>query len=88
MARDFEAAGLEIPSVLCYHQLSSASEGWPDEYAEHISSHLAIGAALGARAIRIFGSTPPPVTAPTSWSRAPPRRSPRRSPTTLPESAS
>jgi sugar phosphate isomerase/epimerase len=60
VARDFEAAGLEIPSILCYHPLSSASDGWPGEYAEHISSHLAIGAALGARAIRIFGVHPAP----------------------------
>jgi sugar phosphate isomerase/epimerase len=60
VARDFEAARLEIPSILCYHQLSSASDGWPGEYAEHISSHLAIGAALGARAIRIFGVHPAP----------------------------
>jgi sugar phosphate isomerase/epimerase len=58
IARDFEAAGLQIPSVLCYHQISSASGGWCDEYAEHIASHLAIGAALGARAIRIFGVHP------------------------------
>ncbi len=60
VARDFEAAGLEIPSVLCYHQVGSASEGWPGEYAEHISCHLAIGAALGARTIRIFGVQPAP----------------------------
>jgi sugar phosphate isomerase/epimerase len=60
IARDFEAAGLEIPSVLCYHQISSASEGWSGEYAEHVASHLAIGAALGARAIRIFGVHPAP----------------------------
>jgi sugar phosphate isomerase/epimerase len=60
VARDFEAAGLEIPSLLCYHQVGSNSEGWPGEYAEHISSHLAIGAALGARAIRIFGVHPAP----------------------------
>jgi sugar phosphate isomerase/epimerase len=60
VARDFEAAGLEIPSVLCYHRVSSASDGWPGEYAEHISSHLAIGAVLGARAIRIFGVHPAP----------------------------
>jgi sugar phosphate isomerase/epimerase len=58
--RDFEAAGLEIPSLLCYHQISSASEGWPREYAEHIARHLAIGAALGARAVRIFGVSPAP----------------------------
>jgi sugar phosphate isomerase/epimerase len=60
VARDFEAAGLEIPSVLCYHQISSASAGWPGEYAGHIQSHLAIGAALGARALRIFGVHPAP----------------------------
>jgi sugar phosphate isomerase/epimerase len=60
MARDFEAAGLGMPSVLCYHQISSASGEWPREYAEHISSHLAIGAALGALAIRIFGVQPGP----------------------------
>jgi sugar phosphate isomerase/epimerase len=60
VARDFQKAGLEIPSVLCYHQISSASNGWPGEYAEHVSSHLAIGAALGARAIRIFGVHPAP----------------------------
>jgi sugar phosphate isomerase/epimerase len=60
VARDFEAAGLEIPSVLCYHQISSASDEWSAEYAEHIASHLAIGAALGARAIRIFGVHPAP----------------------------
>jgi len=60
VARDFEAAGLEIPSVLCYHQISSVSEGWSGEYAEHIASHLGIGAALGARAIRIFGVHPAP----------------------------
>jgi sugar phosphate isomerase/epimerase len=58
VAHDFEAAGLEIPSVLCYHQVGSASEAWRDEYAEHISRHLAIGAALGARAIRVFGVLP------------------------------
>ncbi len=58
VARDFQAAGLGIPSVLCYHQVSSASHEWPREYAEHVSSHLAIGAALGARAIRIFGVLP------------------------------
>jgi sugar phosphate isomerase/epimerase len=60
VARDFQEAGLEIPSVLCYHQIGSASDGWPGEYAEHISRHLAIGAALGARAIRIFGVHPAP----------------------------
>jgi sugar phosphate isomerase/epimerase len=60
VAGDFEAAGLEIPSVLCYHQVSSASDGWSDEYAEHVTSHLAIGAALGARAIRVFGVHPAP----------------------------
>jgi fatty-acyl-CoA synthase len=58
VAADFEAAGLEIPSVLCYHQLSSGSDSWRDEYSEHISSHLAIGAALGARNVRIFGVHP------------------------------
>jgi sugar phosphate isomerase/epimerase len=60
VGRDFEAAGLEIPSLLCYHQISSASAGWPREYAEHIARHLAIGASLGARAIRIFGVHPAP----------------------------
>ena len=60
VARDFEVAGLEIPSVLCYHQISSGSDGWSGEYAEHIASHLAVGAALGARAIRIFGVHPVP----------------------------
>ena len=60
VARDFDAASLEIPSVLCYHQVSGASEAWRDEYAEHISRHLAIGAALGARTIRIFGVHPVP----------------------------
>jgi sugar phosphate isomerase/epimerase len=60
VARDFEAASLEIPSVLCYHQISSASDGWSDEYAEHVSRHLSIGAALGAQAIRIFGVHPAP----------------------------
>jgi sugar phosphate isomerase/epimerase len=60
VARDFEAAGLGIPSLLCYHQVSGASGEWPREYAEHISSHLSIGAALGARAIRIFGVQPAP----------------------------
>jgi sugar phosphate isomerase/epimerase len=60
VGRDFEAAGLEIPSVLCYHQISSASGEWVREYAEHIASHLAIGASLGARAIRIFGVHPAP----------------------------
>ena len=60
VGRDFERAGLEIPSVLCYHQISSASDGWSREYAEHIASHLAIGAALGARTIRIFGVHPAP----------------------------
>ena len=60
VARDFEAACLEIPSVLCYHQINSASDGWSDEYAEHISRHLSIGAVLGARAIRIFGVHPAP----------------------------
>jgi fatty-acyl-CoA synthase len=60
VAQDFAAAGIEIPSVLCYHQISSASDGWSDEYAEHISRHLSIGASLGARAIRIFGVHPAP----------------------------
>ena len=60
VGRDFEAAGLEIPSVLCYHQISSASGEWVREYAEHIASHLAIGASLGARAIRVFGVHPAP----------------------------
>lgn len=60
VARDFEAAGLVIPSVLCYHQVSSANQEWAGEYVEHISRHLAIGAALGARTIRIFGVHPAP----------------------------
>jgi len=58
VGRDFEAAGLEIPSVLCYHRLSSASDDWADAYAQHISSHLAIAAELDARAVRIFGVHP------------------------------
>lgn len=58
VARDFEQAGLSIPSVLCYHQIRSDSDAWVDDYAIHVSSHLRIGAALGAETIRVFGVHP------------------------------
>ena len=58
VARDFRAAGLRIPSVLCYHRVTSALDDWPGAYAEHVAAHLRIGAQLGADAIRVFGVHP------------------------------
>lgn len=58
VARDFERAGLSIPSLLCYHQIRSDNADWIFDYADHVSSHLAIGATLGAQTIRVFGVHP------------------------------
>ncbi len=58
VAREFERAGLSIPGLLCYHQIRADAEDWREAYTEHVARHLAIGAALGADAIRVWGVRP------------------------------
>jgi len=55
VAADFRAAGLAIPGLLCYCGLSAEPpEGWARTKA-NIAHHLAIGAAIGAETVRLFG---------------------------------
>lgn len=55
IARDFEEAGLIIPSLLCYHALRTSTPDWSDGWAAHVRDHLEVARRVGARAIRVFG---------------------------------
>jgi sugar phosphate isomerase/epimerase len=55
IAGDFRAAGIAMPGVLCYNKVQNEEPDCWQRLAKDLAHLLAMGARLGAGAVRVFG---------------------------------